>query len=210
MQLSSRSVFKLTLGAHFSGEAPVVRLLTPKQSHHSPNPSNQSKGCAFIQFTQPLALQAALRLHESELGGRKINVELTAGGGGNSEQRKAKIAAKRKSMGEEREKVARNKRVKEGKPADPMDKSALWGLGRKAAAAGEAEAQEAKGAGAGGEDDKPKTQKKEIVLPSGQVKKVRDRRIPKTGPDGVEKERLRKAAAKAAAASSGANSIKLG
>ncbi|ORY78871.1 hypothetical protein BCR35DRAFT_304887 [Leucosporidium creatinivorum] len=204
--------FKVTLEqiqTHFTpcGETPVVRLLTPKQSHHSPNPSNQSKGCAFIQFTQPLALQAALRLHESDLGGRKINVELTAGGGGNSEQRKAKIAAKRKSMGEEREKVARNKRVREGKPADPADKSSLWGNLRKPA---EAEGEKKGGGAGGGEDDKPKTQKKEIVLPSGQVKKVRDRRIPKTGPDGVEKERARKAQAKAAAASSGANSIKLG
>nr|CRX79271.1 hypothetical protein ls5931a1_00076 [Leucosporidium scottii] len=211
--------FKVTMEQikeHFTpcGEAPIVRLLTPKQSHHSSNPSNQSKGCAFIQFTSPLALQAALRLHESDLGGRKINVELTAGGGGNSEQRKAKIAAKRKSMGEEREKVARNKRVREGKPADLSDKSALWGIGRKseaeekkAAAAASAAAGEG---GAGGEEDKPKTQKKEILLPDGKVKKVRDRRIPKTGPDGVEKERSRKAAAKAAAASSGANSIKLG
>lgn len=113
-------------------------------------------------------------------------------------------------MGEEREKVARNKRVKEGKPADPMDKSALWGIGRKSAAE-DKKAEAAAAIGGGGEEDnKPKTQKKEIVLPSGQVKKVRDRRIPKTGPDGVEKERSRKAAAKAAAASSGANSIKLG
>ena len=186
-----------------------MRLLTPKQSSVSATPSVQSKGCAFIQFTLPLALQAALRLHESTLGGRKINVELTAGGGGNGAERKAKLQAKRKHLGEERDKVARNKRVREGKPADPEDKAARWGLGSTPAAAAAAPSTTTTEAPTT-DGGKPTTQKKEILLPSGQVKKVRDRRIPKTDASGVEKERARKQQAKAAAASSGANSIKLG
>lgn len=186
----------------FAGEAPIVRLLTPKPSPTAtPASLAKSKGCAFIQFTSSVALQAALRLHESELGGRKINVELTAGGGGNSDARKAKIDEKRKTMDAEREKIMRNKRKREGLPEDGNDKSARWGQKKSE--------RTTEGGEEGAEKEKPKTQKKEIVI-NGVVKKVRDRRIPKVDASGVEKERTRKLSAKAAAASSGANSIKLG
>lgn len=110
-------------------------------------------------------------------------------------------------MGEEREKVARNARVRQGLPADPEDKAARWGANNRPATSSAEGTTTTKVEGGA---EAPKTQKKEILLPNGTVKKVRDRRIPKTDASGVEKERARKAAAKAAAASSGANSIRLG
>ncbi|KAH9995993.1 hypothetical protein BJV77DRAFT_1066008 [Russula vinacea] len=70
---------------HFSlcgAPTPTVRLLTPKVTRAGATTvakSNKSKGCAFLEFTARPALQAALRLHQSELDGRRINVELTAG-----------------------------------------------------------------------------------------------------------------------------------
>ncbi|KAJ7786558.1 hypothetical protein B0H16DRAFT_1446271 [Mycena metata] len=47
-------------------------------------PANKSKGCAFVEFSHRNALQQGLKLHQSELEGRRINVELTVGGGGKS------------------------------------------------------------------------------------------------------------------------------
>lgn len=166
-----------------SGETPIVRLLTPK-----PSPTAtvvKSKGCAFLEFTLATSLQAALRLHESEMQGRKINVELTAGGGGNSTARKAKIDESRKRLLTEREKTAANKRKREGE-GESKDKSGKWKKEEPV-------------------EDKPKT-----VVVDGVVKKIRDRRIPKVDASGKEKERARKAVAKAARASSGANAIVIG
>lgn len=66
------------------------------------------KGCAFIEYKNEdlkeskRLMDIALRLHKSVLGGRKINVELTAGGGGNSQDRKEKIKAKNEKLEEER------------------------------------------------------------------------------------------------------------
>lgn len=66
------------------------------------------KGCAFIEFKNDDPMQSkrlmdvALRLHKSTLGGRKINVELTAGGGGNSQERIEKIKAKNEKLEQER------------------------------------------------------------------------------------------------------------
>lgn len=66
------------------------------------------KGCAFIEYKNEdpkeskRQMDIALRLHKSLLGGRKINVELTAGGGGNSQDRKEKIKVKNEKLEEER------------------------------------------------------------------------------------------------------------
>ncbi|KAK4705377.1 nucleolar protein 6, partial [Phenoliferia sp. Uapishka_3] len=184
------------------GETPTVRLLTPK-----PNPQStvsKSKGCAFLEFQKSTSLQAALRLHESEMSGRKINVELTAGGGGNSDARKAKIEESRKRLLTEREKTLANRKKREG-DTEEKDKSARWG--KKGTQAPTAVEGEAMGDG-GAKEAKAPEPKTQIKVING--KKVRDRRIPKTDNDGVEKERARKAAARAAAASSGANSQPLG
>jgi len=77
---------------------PTVRLPTPKTAQ----PSSKSKGYAFLEFTDKKALQQALRLHHSELEGRKINVELTAGGGGKSEHRVKKLHERNKGLHEQR------------------------------------------------------------------------------------------------------------
>ena len=177
-----------------------MRLLTPK-----PNPASsstaapKSKGCAFIEFTTSPPLQAALRLHEADFLGRKINVELTAGGGGNSAARTAKIADKRQMMLDEREKVAKNKREREGKPEPEKPKVRAWGpsAGLVVGEGGDKAAENGK--------DELKTR---VSVVNG--KKIRDRRIPRVDAQGVEKERARKIKARADKASSGANQTPLG
>lgn len=84
---------------------PQIRLLTPKPKSPA-STSTKSKGCAFLEFTHRNALQQALKLHGSTLDGRRINVELTAGGGGKSEQRVQKVQARNKHLLEERVRVA--------------------------------------------------------------------------------------------------------
>ncbi|GAA5986950.1 hypothetical protein JCM10908_000966 [Rhodotorula pacifica] len=203
--------FKVTVDEikkHFEscGEVPTVRLLTPKANSSSFSSGDKppaSKGCAFLEFTTTTGLQTALRLHQSSLSGRKINVELTAGGGGNSESRKAKIEAQRKKLNEEREKAAKNKRVKEGE-SENGDKTGRWKLAaEKLAATGEGGA-EAAGEGDGeGEPPRKKKNVRDRRLKNGVVSAVA---APKTGDNAAEKRRLE---AKALKASSGANAIKL-
>lgn len=75
---------------------------------------SKSKGYAFLEFTSASALQHALKLHHSTLGNRKINVELSAGGGGNSAVRKAKIEKARNKLNIERnDKIKKTKAKKE-------------------------------------------------------------------------------------------------
>lgn len=94
-----------TIRDHFSkcDPPPQVRLLTPKM------PVAKSKGCAFLEFSHKNALQQGLKLHGSSLDGRQINVELTAGGGGKSEQRVQKVRARNKQLLEERKTRAEKK-----------------------------------------------------------------------------------------------------
>lgn len=105
------------------GEKPQVRLLTKKgdpsaleklsnskkksiAKGKAKDPSAPvSKGCAFVEFTNATALQKALRFHHTMFKGRQINVELTAGGGGKSVQRKEKIKAKNAGLEKERRKI---------------------------------------------------------------------------------------------------------
>ncbi len=54
------------------------------------------KGIAFLDFSDSKGFLAALKLHHTLLGGRQINVEPTAGGGGNSANRMDKIESKKK------------------------------------------------------------------------------------------------------------------
>jgi len=84
---------------------PTIRLLTPKVTRTgvpTAAAKSKSKGCAFLEFSTRHALQAALRLHQSELDGRRINVELTAGGGGKSDARLAKVKARNKDLAAQR------------------------------------------------------------------------------------------------------------
>ncbi|GJJ09799.1 hypothetical protein Clacol_004023 [Clathrus columnatus] len=94
---------------HFSkcDPPPKIRLLTPKPK--TPGATSKSKGCAFLEFSHRNALQQGLKLHASTLDGRRINVELTAGGGGKSENRVKKVQARNKQLLEQRKEVIRKK-----------------------------------------------------------------------------------------------------
>jgi len=73
-----------------------IRLPTSKEQ-------NQSKGYAFVEFSNNASLQKSLKLHETKLLGRAINIELTVGGGGNKAQnRQEKLKLKNAKLMEER------------------------------------------------------------------------------------------------------------
>ncbi|KAL1760963.1 hypothetical protein FB107DRAFT_269668 [Schizophyllum commune] len=101
------STSKEAIQRHFSAcePPPEIRLLTPKTTKPGAAPT-KSKGCAFLEFQNKTALQQALKLHQSELEGRLINVELTAGGGGKSEARLNKLKQRNKEMLTRRDKKA--------------------------------------------------------------------------------------------------------
>ncbi|KAF8078824.1 hypothetical protein FPV67DRAFT_80879 [Lyophyllum atratum] len=91
---------------HFSAcdPPPTIRLLTPKPTAGKSTP--KSKGCAFLEFSHRNALQQALKLHQSDLEGRMINVELTAGGGGKSDNRLEKVKERNKQLlGQRQERI---------------------------------------------------------------------------------------------------------
>ena len=119
--------FKTTpdeIAAHFAshcGEKPSVRLLTKKVDPEAlsqlskskqksiakgkashPAAGGTSRGCGFIEFKDAAALQKALHFHHTFLGARQINVELTAGGGGKTKERLAKIKTKNEKLDKER------------------------------------------------------------------------------------------------------------
>ena len=98
---------KESIVVHFAScpDPPTVRLLTPKLNKSGAT-TPKSKGCAFLEFTKPHSLQHALKLHHSLLDGRRINVELTSGGGGSSEKRKETIKTRNRALDEERERVS--------------------------------------------------------------------------------------------------------
>lgn len=78
-----------------------VRLLTDKVT-------KKPRGIAFLEFSNFSDLDLALSKHHSDFKGRRINVELTVGGGGNkSENRKKKIKVKNEGLAEERKKMSR-------------------------------------------------------------------------------------------------------
>lgn len=76
---------------------PVVRLRSQKPSS-SKKSVPKSMGCAFVEFSHRNALQQGLKLHQSNLDGRMINVELTVGGGGKGEARLTKLKERNKGL----------------------------------------------------------------------------------------------------------------
>ncbi|KAG9120633.1 hypothetical protein FRC07_003805 [Ceratobasidium sp. 392] len=105
------TITKEQIEAHFSEckPPPSIRLLTSKPRSGKPQSAVQaakSKGCAFLEFSSHAAMQLAIRKHHTELAGRRINVELTAGGGGNSGQRKEKLRTRNRTLDEQRKKGA--------------------------------------------------------------------------------------------------------
>ncbi|KAK0246358.1 hypothetical protein EDD85DRAFT_966636 [Armillaria nabsnona] len=102
-----------TIKAHFAAcdPPPSIRLLTPKAIPGKT--TTKSKGCAFLEFTHRNALQQALKLHQSQLDGRLINVELTAGGGGRGETRIQKVKDRNRGLHDQR-KEKLEKQAKDG------------------------------------------------------------------------------------------------
>ncbi|GMI16230.1 hypothetical protein TrLO_g2386 [Triparma laevis f. longispina] len=70
-----------------------IRILTDKES-------KKSKGMGFIETTTPENLFELLALHHTNLDGRRINVERSAGKGGGKEKRQDKIKSFRKEQKE--------------------------------------------------------------------------------------------------------------
>lgn len=82
----------------FKGINATIRMATDKQT-------GKPKGFAFLEFSKSDDMQKALNYHHHSFKGRKINVELTAGGGGpKSEVRRKRIADKNSKLNEERQK----------------------------------------------------------------------------------------------------------
>ncbi|CAB44756.1 RNA-binding protein [Schizosaccharomyces pombe] len=93
-----------TLQLHFkrAGQVPSVRIPTDKTS-------GRQKGYAFVEFINPKTdvISKALKFHHTIYKERKINIELTAGGGGKTEARMNKIKEKNRKWKEEmRQRVA--------------------------------------------------------------------------------------------------------
>ena len=72
-----------TLGEEFdvSNETVKIRLLTNEKT-------GKSRGMAFVEVDNPELLYALLRLHQTFLNGRRINVERSAGGRGATKKQK--------------------------------------------------------------------------------------------------------------------------
>ncbi|PHH71228.1 hypothetical protein CDD80_5425 [Ophiocordyceps camponoti-rufipedis] len=87
-----------TIRAHFSALNPTsVRCLTKRDG------GGECRGVAFVEFVDGRAQRACLdRFHHSLFEGRRINVELTAGGGGKTQFRKEKIREKNQKLDENR------------------------------------------------------------------------------------------------------------
>lgn len=79
------------------------------------------KGIAFLEFDNDSKeiqrkMELALRMHHSTMRNRKINVELTVGGGGNSEARKTKLQDKNsKLLTERRERIKQEEQQNKSK-----------------------------------------------------------------------------------------------
>lgn len=115
--------FKTTresVAEHFkeaAGHIPSVRLLTEKPTGSQPP---KSRGIAFLELLSSEEMQKCLKLHHSILNGRRINVELTAGGGGKSAARKGKIAERNERVGVQRERRAEKEKAEGGGDKDEV------------------------------------------------------------------------------------------
>jgi nucleolar protein 6 len=97
------------LQAHFPTAPKSVRMPTKKGS-------NAPQGFAFAEFETAPDIEKALRCHHTIFMGRKINVELTAGGGGRGEKRMEKIRTRNETLAEERRKrILEEEAEKKGK-----------------------------------------------------------------------------------------------
>lgn len=120
----------------FVGNLPYdVTEDTLKQHFKKCNPDRfrirLDKGIAFLEFDNDTKeiqskMELALRLHHSLLNKRKINVELTVGGGGNSENRLSKLKEKNsKVLEERRDRIGKEKEKKEEKKEERNQENGL-------------------------------------------------------------------------------------
>ncbi|EMG45547.1 NOP6 Nucleolar protein 6 [Candida maltosa Xu316] len=84
----------------------------------------KEKGIAFLEFDNDTKeiqskMELALRMHHTEIRNRKINVELTVGGGGNSENRLQKLKEKNEKVLDERKKRVEDDKKKQSSKAAP-------------------------------------------------------------------------------------------
>uniref|UniRef100_A0A0B6Z6H9 RRM domain-containing protein n=2 Tax=Arion vulgaris TaxID=1028688 RepID=A0A0B6Z6H9_9EUPU len=77
------------LEEHFRKTGGIKSIRIPKEKH-----TDKGRGFAYMEFESRISHGIALRLHQTTLGGRKINVEFTSIGGGKSEKRKEKLKIK--------------------------------------------------------------------------------------------------------------------
>ncbi|PNS19590.1 hypothetical protein CAC42_7434 [Sphaceloma murrayae] len=110
-----------TIAEHF-------KAITPTSIRHRTDPkTKKSKGFAFLEFDAYDRMKTCLKLYHHSMfdsgkpndKGRRINVELTAGGGGKGEQRKKKLGEKNTRLEDQRkrraEALAKQEKRKEGK-----------------------------------------------------------------------------------------------
>ncbi|KAJ6157333.1 hypothetical protein N7470_004925 [Penicillium chermesinum] len=99
-----------SLSKHFEKNPPAeIRVATKKD-----DPKNKCRGFAFIEFDNYDRMKTCLKLYhhstfdDGKYPPRRINVELTAGGGGGkSDHRRAKIQAKNEKLNDERQRNAK-------------------------------------------------------------------------------------------------------
>lgn len=84
--------------SHFEKRGVHMREFRPLSHKDTGN----SKGCGFMELGSYGAMQSALKLHRSRLKRKYINVEVTCGGGGKTEGRRAKIAEKNRILRKKR------------------------------------------------------------------------------------------------------------
>ncbi|RUS74648.1 hypothetical protein EGW08_017581 [Elysia chlorotica] len=77
------------LEEHFRKTGGIKSIRIPREKT-----TDKGRGFAYMEFDGRISHGIALRLHQTTLGGRKINVEFTSIGGGKSEARKEKLKQK--------------------------------------------------------------------------------------------------------------------
>lgn len=113
---------------------PEVRLLTNK-AREDGKWQTKSKGAAFLEWDTVDALQKALKYHHTHLGKRSINVELSAGGGGKSNNRLQKINARNADLDTQRSKIY-NKKIGPAKEAHKVEMAEQGGKQRDSTTSG--------------------------------------------------------------------------
>ncbi|KAF2651794.1 hypothetical protein K491DRAFT_706832 [Lophiostoma macrostomum CBS 122681] len=126
------SATKDELQTHFSKIGPTdIRIMTDKNT-------GKPKGFAFVEFDRFDRMQTCLKKYNHSIfgdgkKGRKINVELTAGGGGNTSARIFKIQSKNEKLHNERERDREKRSELEAKQDErKKKKEQLQKSGKKA------------------------------------------------------------------------------